>query len=68
MEITCHASRSTTEQNIQGKNLSCVFGALKPNETITGFLCRTQLIRLNRELEVKCPPLLLQTRQYYSPP
>ena len=59
-----HASTSTVKPNIHGKKLMlCIWwdqlGAvyyelLKPNETITGALYRTQLMRLSQTLEEKC--------------
>jgi len=58
-----HASTSTAKPNLHGKKLMlCIwwdqFGVvyyelLKPNETITGALYRTQLMRLSRALKEK---------------
>jgi len=58
-----HASTSTAKPNIHGKKLMlCIwwdqlgvvyYELLKPNETITGALYRTQLMRLSRALKEK---------------
>lgn len=58
-----HASTSTAKPNIHGKKLMlCIwwdqlgvvyYELLKPNETITGALYRTQLMRLSRVLKEK---------------
>lgn len=60
-----HASTSTAKPNIHGsKLLLCIwwdqlgvvyYELLKPNETITGQLYRTQLMRLSRALKEKRP-------------
>ena len=65
-----HASTSTAKPNIHGKKLLlCIwwdqlgvvyYELLKPNETITGAVYRTQLMRLSRAL-------LFQTRQSHPP-
>jgi len=58
-----HASTSTAKPNIHGKKLTLYiwwdqlgvvyYELLKPNETITGALYRTQLMRLSRALKEK---------------
>ena len=57
-----HASTSTAKQNIHGKKMLCIwwdqrgvvyYELLKPNETITGALYQTQLMRSNRAFKEK---------------
>jgi len=61
--LPSHASTSTAKPNIHGKKLMlCIwweqlgvvyYELLKPNETITGALYRTQLMRMSRALKEK---------------
>lgn len=70
-----HASTSTAMPNIHGKKLLlCIwwdqlgvvyYELLKPNETITGAVYRTQLMRLSRALKEKRAHYY--SRQSYSP-
>ena len=63
--VPCHASTSTAKPNIHGsKVMLCIwwdqlgvvyYELLKPTETITGDLYRTQLMRLSRALKDKRP-------------
>lgn len=60
-----HASTSTAKQNIHGEKIMlCIwwdqlgvvyYELLQPNETVTGALYRTQLMRLSRALKQKRP-------------